>query len=93
MQQRAVNFSNELHPKIKLIPSKSKQDPNSLNKIDVGGFIQIFPFPTTYFINADKVISEIKFGAPVPIDNSEQEVNKVKELNIQELSKLIEKVI
>ena len=92
-QEKAEIFSKGLHPKIKLIPSKSKQDPNSLNKLDVGGFKQIFPFPTTYFINSDKFISEIKWGAPVPKDDSEQELIRVKELNVQELSELIEKII
>ena len=92
-QEKAENFSKGLHPKIKLIPSKSKQNPNSLNKLDVGGFKQIFPFPTTYLINTDKVISGIKSGAAVPKDNTEQEFIKVKEFNIEELRKSIEKII
>lgn len=92
-QEKAENFSKGLHPKIRLIPSRTKQNPNSLNKIDVNGFKQVFPFPTTYFIDKNKIITDIKIGGPVPQDDTEEEIRKVNEYNIQELSKSIQKII
>jgi len=92
-KEKAKTFARGLHPKIILVPSKSKKNPNSTDKLDVGGFKQVFPFPTTYFITMDKIVSEIKTGAPVPQDSSEQEVKKLQDFIIQEFSESIEKLI
>ena len=92
-KERAEIFSTELHPRVKLVPSKTKKNPNSVDKLDVGDFKHILPFPTTYFINTDKMISEIKIGAPLPTDNSEEEINRINQMNMKDFSLSIEKLI
>lgn len=84
-KDKARKFAASLSPKITVVPSASKHDPNSTDKIDAGRFRQVFPFPTTYFISADKEILDIKTGAPVPADNTPEELERVKKYNTERL--------
>lgn len=88
-QEKAEILSKTLHPKIRLIPSKSKRNPNSLNKIDVEGFKQIFPFPTCYMINSDKIVTNVLVGAATLTNDSPKELTRTEVFNTQSLLNLI----
>ncbi len=92
-QEKAQDIASNLHPKIKVIPSLKKVDPNGLNKIDVGGFQHILPFPTTYFVNSNKIISDIKVGGPVPSDNTDEALKVVLDYNLKTMTESIIKLL
>lgn len=83
--KKAARFAKKFDSQIKIIPSSKEQDPGSLDKIAVGGFKQLFPFPTTYFIDKDKIIVDVKVGAEVPASSNSEEVERVKRRNVERL--------
>lgn len=93
MKEKAVVLAEQLDPSIRIVPSKFKQNPNGLSKLGLDEFQQVFPFPTTYFIDKDKTIRTIKIGGPVPKENTTEEIDKVNEYNIATFEKAIEKII
>ncbi len=63
--ERAKTFAANFNKNVIIIPSKNPVNPTDLVKIEAGGFKHLFPFPTTYFINKDKTIVDIKTGGSV----------------------------
>lgn len=84
-KDRSAEYDEIQGESVHVVFSKSKQNPNSLNKLGVQGFEQIFPFPTSYFIDRNMQIRAVKVGAAVSAEPSQEEIEKAGLVNMQML--------
>ncbi|WP_296620898.1 TlpA disulfide reductase family protein [Marivirga sp.] len=88
-------YAKQINPNIHLVPSENQVNANQFIKLEVGEFQSVFPYPTTFTIDANGIIQNVLIGAPRAgnfggMTISEKEVH---EANILRLSRELDKLV
>lgn len=91
--EKAIKYKEQLHKNIRLIPSTTETNPNGINKIIATDFIHIFPFPTIYYLDQNRIIKDIQIGGPIPLDTSQSEKDMVYYYHEKNITKVFKSLI